>query len=91
MTFCVGLSDDLFDSRGEPSFGRAPLSILDEAHGMLTWERLPPGLATVTPDLTAAFDALYVNVPGVDRVPLPAHRLARESSRGMASAMIRST
>lgn len=65
MTFRVGLSDDLFDTRGEPSFGRGPLSILDEAAPLLTWERLPPGLKIITPELTRSFDALYLNVPSV--------------------------
>lgn len=66
MTFRVGLSDDLFDSRGEPSFGREPLTIFQEASGLLSWERLPAGLGTVTPEMTASFDALYVNVPRLD-------------------------
>lgn len=65
MTFRVGLSDDLFDTRGEPSFGRAPFCILDEAAPLLAWERLPAGLETVTPELTDGFDALYLNVPKV--------------------------
>jgi D-3-phosphoglycerate dehydrogenase len=57
MAFKVGVSADLFDARGEPTFGREPLSLLDS----LSWEKLPAGLREITPDHAAAYDALYLN------------------------------
>ena len=38
--FRVGLTRDILDSRGEPAFGRAALSILDGAAGV-EWDYLP--------------------------------------------------
>ena len=32
--FRIGLTRDLLDARGEPSFGRAPLALLDDAAGI---------------------------------------------------------
>ena len=40
MAFQVGVTSDLFDQRGEPTFGREPLKALDA----VDWEKLPPGL-----------------------------------------------
>jgi phosphoglycerate dehydrogenase-like enzyme len=57
MAFRVGVTGDLFDQRGEPTFGSEPLSLLNSLH----WERLPAGLRAITTDHAAAFDALYVN------------------------------
>ena len=57
MAFKVGVSADLFDAKGEPTFGREPLSLLDS----LSWEKLPVGLREITPEHAAAFDALYLN------------------------------
>jgi len=57
MAFKVGVSADLFDARGEPTFGREPLSLLDS----LSWEKLPVGLREITPDHAATYDALYLN------------------------------
>lgn len=57
MAFRVGVSAELFDSRGEPSFGREPLKALDAVQ----WDMLPAGLREVTPELGAAYDALYLN------------------------------
>jgi D-3-phosphoglycerate dehydrogenase len=62
MAFKVGVSADLFDSRGEPTFGREPLSLLDS----LSWEKLPPGLRAITPAHAEAYDALYLNSQKVD-------------------------
>ena len=61
MTVLVGISRDILDSRGEPSFGAAPLRLLD-APG-LVWEYLPENAAELTPAHTARYDALYVNGP----------------------------
>jgi phosphoglycerate dehydrogenase-like enzyme len=73
--FRVGITSDILDSRGEPSFGRAPLELLSAAAG-LEWEWLPKGLREITPDLAAAYDALYVNSPKV-----PAAAVARADLR----------
>ncbi len=62
----VGITRDLLDSRGEPSFGHGPLRLLDEAPG-ITWEYLPDTPAALTPEHTARYDALYINSPRVTR------------------------
>ena len=51
MAFQVGVTSDLFDQRGEPTFGREPLQALDA----VDWEKLPPGLRAITPEHAAAF------------------------------------
>jgi phosphoglycerate dehydrogenase-like enzyme len=73
--FRVGITSDILDSRGEPSFGRAPLDLLSAAPG-LQWEWLPKGLREITADHAAAYDALYVNSPKV-----PAAAVARPDLR----------
>jgi phosphoglycerate dehydrogenase-like enzyme len=62
MAFKVGVSGELFDSRGEPTFGREPLELLNK----LEWEKLPAGLRTITPAHAEAYDALYLNLARVD-------------------------
>ena len=57
MAFRVGVTSDLFDQRGEPTFGREPLKALDAAQ----WEKLQPGLREITSQHAESFDALYVN------------------------------
>ena len=49
MAFQVGVTSDLFDQRGEPTFGR-DLEALDA----VDWEKLPPGLRAITPEHAAA-------------------------------------
>lgn len=71
-TFRVGVTSDILDSRGEPAFGREPLTALEG----LRWEWLPRGLKEITADHAAAFDALYVNSPRV-----PAAAVARPDLR----------
>ena len=61
MAFKVGVSGDLFDRRGEPTFGREALSLLDS----LSWEKLPSGLRAITPEHAATYDALYLNLARV--------------------------
>jgi phosphoglycerate dehydrogenase-like enzyme len=61
MAFKVGVSGDLFDSRGEPTFGREPLELLNK----LDWEKLPAGLRAITPEHAAAYDALYLSTQKV--------------------------
>jgi len=65
LSFRVGVTSDILDSRGEPAFGREPLQALDP----LKWEWLPRGLKEITAEHAAAYDALYVNSP---RVPASA-------------------
>ena len=62
MTFRIGLSADLLDGAGRPSFGPVPLELLNDPR--VSWEWLPP-LDAIGPAQTAAFDALYVNTPPV--------------------------
>jgi phosphoglycerate dehydrogenase-like enzyme len=70
--FRVGVTSDILDSRGEPAFGREPLSALDQLH----WEWLPRNLREITAEHAASFDALYVNSPRV-----PAGAVARSDLR----------
>lgn len=73
--FRVGITRDVLDSRGEPSFGRAALRILDEAPG-LEWEYLPEVVHELSADHAARYDALYVNMARV-----PASAVARDDCR----------
>jgi phosphoglycerate dehydrogenase-like enzyme len=61
LSFRVGVTSDILDSRGEPAFGREPLKALDAVQ----WEWLPRGLKEISADHAATFDALYVNSPRV--------------------------
>lgn len=60
--FRVGLTSDLLDAAGQPSFGTAPLALLDDPR--IAWEWLPP-LDRIGPSEVAAYDALYINTPPV--------------------------
>jgi D-3-phosphoglycerate dehydrogenase len=71
MAFQVGVTSDLFDQRGEPTFGREPLKALDA----VDWEKLPPGLRAITPEHAAAYDALYVNSLKVEARVVETHNL----------------
>ena len=62
--FRVGLTRDLLSVNGEPSFGRGPLSLLDN-EPRIQWEFLPETLSEITPDVMARYDGLYVNSPSV--------------------------
>lgn len=81
MAFKVGVSGELFDSRGEPTFGREPLSLLDS----LSWEKLPQGLRAITPEHSETYDALYLNLARVDAssVATPNLRLKLISRHGV--------
>jgi phosphoglycerate dehydrogenase-like enzyme len=81
MAFRVGITSDLFDQRGEPTFGREPLSLLNA----LYWEKLPAGLRAITAEHAAAYDALYVNSLKVDAgvVQTPDLRLKLVSRHGV--------
>jgi phosphoglycerate dehydrogenase-like enzyme len=56
----VGLSRDLLTSKGVPSFGHGPLSLLNDSKD-LTWEYLPELVTEIDVDLAEHYDALYVN------------------------------
>jgi D-3-phosphoglycerate dehydrogenase len=73
--FRVALSRDLLDVRGEPSFGREPLEVLDSAPG-LRWEWLEPGIREITPEHAASYDGLYIN-----SLRVPADAVARRDLR----------
>jgi phosphoglycerate dehydrogenase-like enzyme len=62
----VGLTRDLLDSTGKPSFGAGPLQVLD-AEPDIEWEWLPDAVTEITPELAARYDALYVSTPRVPR------------------------
>jgi phosphoglycerate dehydrogenase-like enzyme len=81
VTFRVGVTSDILDSRGEPAFGREPLQALDQ----LKWEWLPRGLKEITAEHAAAYDALYVNSPRVpaSAVASPELRLKLISRHGV--------
>jgi phosphoglycerate dehydrogenase-like enzyme len=55
----IGLTADLFDTRGKPLFGAGPLDRLREAG--LEWTVLPPDGGWLDPAAVAAFDVLYIN------------------------------
>lgn len=61
--FRIGLTSDLLNRDGEPSFGRGPLALLDDPR--ITWEYLPESVTEITPDIMARYDGLYVNAPRV--------------------------
>ena len=73
--FRVGITRDILDSRGEPSFGRKALEILDRP-GSIDWEYLPSVVREITPDLAARYDAIYVNMART-----PASAVARGDCR----------
>jgi D-3-phosphoglycerate dehydrogenase len=81
MAFRVGVTRDLFDQRGEPTFGREPLSLLNT----LDWAKLPTGLRAITAEHAAAYDALYVNSLKVEAgvVETPNLRLKLVSRHGV--------
>jgi D-3-phosphoglycerate dehydrogenase len=63
--FLVGLTPDLFNSKGEPTFGPAPMATFAEASGLLRWEVAEPAGGVVTPAMLEKYDALYINTPKV--------------------------
>jgi phosphoglycerate dehydrogenase-like enzyme len=64
MTFRIGLTRDLLTSAGEPSFGKGPLALLEQAPGV-EWEFLPEVVKSITPDIMSRYDGLYLNSPTV--------------------------
>jgi phosphoglycerate dehydrogenase-like enzyme len=62
----VGLTRDLLDASGAPTFGREALRVLDN-DPEITWEFLPEPTDEIAPAHLARYDALYVNAPRVTR------------------------
>lgn len=62
MSFKVGLTRDLLDASGNPSFGDAALKVLD-SNPDIQWEYLEQDCSEISPDIAAAYDGLYVNTP----------------------------
>ncbi len=69
MTFKVGISRDILDSDGEPSFGRAALRVLDE-NPQLRWEYFPERFTELTPEIASQYDGIYISSPKVTRASL---------------------
>lgn len=59
----IGLTADLFDSRGEPIFGGEALAMLDRRG--LDYDVLPPDGGAMAPALLGAYDALFVGAAKV--------------------------
>ena len=66
--FRVGITRDVLDARGQPSFGQAALKVLDDA-GDIEWEYFPELTREISALHAARYDAIYVNTP---RVPATA-------------------
>jgi len=64
MSFRLGISRDVLDQKGEPSFGRRALDVLT-ADPAIQWEYIPEDLSEVPPEIAARYDGLYVNTPKV--------------------------
>jgi phosphoglycerate dehydrogenase-like enzyme len=62
----VGLTRDLLDASGNPTFGREALQVLD-AEPALTWQFFPEPTPEIRPEHLARYDAIYVNAPRVTR------------------------
>ncbi len=73
-SFRVGLTRDMLDADQEPTFGRAPLALL-ERDPRIEWEFLPEPLTEIGPRHLAHYDALYLNAPRVSRASFPADGL----------------
>lgn len=63
-TFRVGLSRDILNSAGEPTFGDGPLELLKNDPN-IDWEFLSDAVDEITPNIMARYDGLYVNGPRV--------------------------
>jgi phosphoglycerate dehydrogenase-like enzyme len=69
--FLVGLTRDLLDASGAPTFGHEALRVLD-ADPAIQWEFFPELTAEIQPEHLARYDAIYVNVPRVTRASFAA-------------------
>ena len=73
--FRVGLTRDLLNRNGEPSFGRETLQLLDRCPA-IEWEWIPESPAAITPEIAARYDAIHLNGPR-----LPPESIARDDCR----------
>lgn len=64
MAFKLGLTRDILNAQGEPSFGLSPLEVLSQ-NPDIDWEWIPESLTEITPDIAARYDGIYVNAPKV--------------------------
>jgi len=64
--FLIGLSRDLLDASGAPTFGREALHVADNDPAV-QWEFFPEPAKEIAPAHLARYDALYVNTPPVTR------------------------
>jgi D-3-phosphoglycerate dehydrogenase len=62
----VGLTRDLLDATGAPTFGPEALQVLDNDPA-IRWEFMPEPTAEIEPGHLARYDALYINAPRVTR------------------------
>lgn len=60
----VGLTPDLLNGSGTPSFGSAPLALLDGCSN-IAWEYLHATITEIDAEMAARYDALYVTAPRV--------------------------
>jgi D-3-phosphoglycerate dehydrogenase len=74
MTYRVGITRDILDSRGEPAFGKKALDILEHADGV-EWEYLPSVARELTADDAARYDAIYVNIARTPAAAVVRHDL----------------
>ena len=65
MSFKVGIFSDLLDSKGEPTFGHAPLAMLDQPG--IEWEWIKGDYTELSPEIAAQYDALHVNLTRVTK------------------------
>jgi D-3-phosphoglycerate dehydrogenase len=64
--FLVGLTRDMLDANGAPTFGQEALRKL-ETKTRVAWEWLPDEVRELTPEHAARYDALYIGMPLVTR------------------------
>lgn len=67
--FRVGVTRDLMNRDGSPSFGRETLAMLDDA-GNLDWEWIPESPSEITPDIAARYDGIHLNGPRLTRASI---------------------
>jgi phosphoglycerate dehydrogenase-like enzyme len=64
----VGLSADLFNAKGEPMFGAAPLALLSD--GDLAWDIVPTQQGRLSPSAFTDYEALMISGSRVSEVEL---------------------
>ncbi len=63
--FRIGITRDVLDASGTPTFGPEPLKLLERPG--LEWEYFPEPVTEIAPAHLARYDALYINAPLVTR------------------------